>query len=540
MLADSFRVRAVMETRQSPGNRAADPDLERLLKERLLRSEGQEDAHCFIRSPEVATGSPMDPGSDAPTPCKAQPSSALAGDMAAGSPHYSLETPPSSPQRKPARLFPEEDLSTEEGDKPASSDEAENEIYDWQFDIMNHLPHEKAVSLVNLLKDSQRDKAQAQEFQRQSSWETKQLGKKACEARESKFEASSQELPDAASSSSSTSPVHPTTGLLSWRWHLLACAALVAAFFAGCVHRPLIDHLWLPERGGQRPSVLSPDIIEHATEQDEGAHQEQLSAAPADSGSQAARQDAPTADELPPRVRVESVEEADTESAGQSSDTALPSSVQTREDPAAPTDAASSAEGSLGLQPKVAEAGAVVVASAADALVSPPAAQEGHLVLPPAPPKVMSADLLGQPILLCQHPALAQDTMAPFDATAELTTALSYFPFVKKAYRLGRVVLKKADLHGARPVLTASINFGNDGRMPWLDSTRLLLVVGPDMGLSILPLETVVQPGAHVELSLQFEMPASEPAGTVLRSGWVLESNNEPFGPLLLLEVQVV
>merc|ERR1719478_1390937 len=97
--------------------------------------------------------------------------------------------------------------------------------------------------------------------------------------------------------------------------------------------------------------------------------------------------------------------------------------------------------------------------------------------------------------------------------------ALAYFPFVKKARRLGRLVLQKAALEGVPPSATVLAYFGNDGAMTWPALTRLRLVVGPDMGLAILPLEAEVAPGAHVELTLQFQIPTDAAPGTLLRSG---------------------
>merc|ERR1719440_1992057 len=87
-----------------------------------------------------------------------------AADIAAGSPHFSMDTPPESPVMESAKrtLWVDEEHSTEEGEKLPASDESEEQVqYEWQSDLMHHLPHEKAVSLVNLLKESQRGKAQA-------------------------------------------------------------------------------------------------------------------------------------------------------------------------------------------------------------------------------------------------------------------------------------------------------------------------------------------------------------------------------------------
>lgn len=691
-----------METRQStdstssPGHKpVADPDLERLLKQRLLRSEGEDSAHCFIRPSadscaSVAADAPLDPGSCA-TPCKyATPGkldsigsivSLQAADVAAGSPHFSLETPPSSPHRK-LLFMPEEDATTEEGEKRASSDEAENEIhYEWQFDIMNSMPHEKAVSLVNLLKDQQREKAEAKAEKAEAKAAPKQVQRKE-KAQADKAEAEAERKarllqlmqscarpepvkpeadaePTAAETSDAapaSSPSAPAPIGRRWLLHLLACIALVGAFAAGSLHSSLQRNTEVAPKVEQHSSAFSAHMQGNA-EQVAPTLQEQTSAADAEQAAEAAaraeeerlaaeaaakvEQDrvaaAAAAQEKlaaeaaeaavkaeEERLAVEAVKaeeerlakaeedrlaaeaaraeaarlaseaaakaeqdrlkaaaaakaeqdtlaaEAEAAKAAWAEDTRLAAEAAKVEGARLAAEAAAKADAEAAARAEedrlAAEAAAkaeadrlaaeVAASAEADRLAAEKVEEDRLAAEASAAASAadaaagvdlwdarMSAQLLGghqSPTLQCQHPALSQDVMAPFDATAELTTALSFFPYVNKAYRLGRVVVKQAELQGVSPVVTANIFFGNDGRLEWLESTKLLLVVGPDMGLSILPLGTVVQPGASVELGLQFQIPTSEAAGTVLRSGWVLENNNEPFGPLLLLEVHVI
>lgn len=90
----------------------------------------------------------------------------------ATSPQYSMGSPPrsrsSSPdaaKESPLPLSSKRCQKRSRGhvfeDSPASSEEADKLCYEWQFEILNSLPREKALDLVNHLRRSERDKAQA-------------------------------------------------------------------------------------------------------------------------------------------------------------------------------------------------------------------------------------------------------------------------------------------------------------------------------------------------------------------------------------------
>lgn len=531
-----------MEPRLAGG---ADPKLESLLKHRLLRSEGEENAHCFVKPALVTPGLKEvdEEDTDAVDDCETieqvpnaigsvaavrhrfqpPPLSTAAADIAAGSPHFCLDTPTQGTPRdaeiagtESKVLFPSP-LKEDELERRLSSEEVENEVqYEWQFEIMNRLPHDKAVALVNLLKDTHREKAEAtaaaeqlqkevsllQEQQRPS--EDASSGDKVAVEAPGAAQAEAIAAPSVRQASSVEGDAGAARGKTRrWALPVLACLALGLAAAIGSrnsLHlssgNARASESQREDGKGLAPSVQEPVAAVVSEPQQPAADARVESSSPVDSQVEKALESS-----LP--VNAESsVAPADVPT--------LPAALNPVQD--AGNGLPSKAEPSAGPA-----AGAVQVVS----------------------PQI-SADLLGNAVVQLHHPALSQDLSAPRDATTEMAAALAYFPYVTKAHRLGRLIVQREALQGGQAVATALIYVGNDGGVTWPAASRLRLVTGPDMGLYILPIETEVPPGAHVELSLQFVVKSFDPEVKSQRSGWVLENAGEPFGPLLLLEVYTV
>merc|ERR1719356_397798 len=108
--------------------------------------------------------------------------------------------------------------------------------------------------------------------------------------------------------------------------------------------------------------------------------------------------------------------------------------------------------------------------------------------------------------------------------------ALAAFPHVHQAVRIGRVLVDAGMLQGGQALMTATLMLWNDGKVIWPAATQLRLVTGPYLGVSLLPIAGEVFPGNNVELTLQLNIPADHAGRGILRAGWVLECNSEPFG----------
>lgn len=496
----------------------ADPQLDEILNRQKLRSEGEESVHCFIKSPPRSPdhGSSESPvrrdsedwyeeetfddetppladvgvgGCAGSTPSKSRTDlSTAAADIAAGSPHFSLETPPNSPRERKASESLEEDAKKEENNEGAEDDVQ----YEWQFEIMNGLPPEKAVKLVNFLKKSERQRAQASATVDQLQKEVVRLSsEKDLDTSPSIAEpvAEMEESKLSEQGSRQKGRCHPLS------WIIAALAVLV-----GCSYHfygVLFDDA---RTFDERPAILLDDAARPVDRGDLENHADE------------ARVVAGVEDSI--AVESKSVNVADVIEA-------TPIAKQS---------------GSL----EALAASTTVTTTSSSVMPVPVAAQA-----PPAPQAgvrtgPLSASVYGHPVLQMLHPALAQDVAAPVDASAELGGALAFFPLVKSAIRLGRVVLNGDNIGRSRAVLTCTVTILNDGLVSWPAETLLRLVMGPDLGLSILDLGQVMHPGAPAELSMQFEIPYENKGQGMMRSGWILESRGEPFGPLLLLESQVL
>jgi hypothetical protein len=191
-------------------------------------------------------------------------------------------------------------------------------------------------------------------------------------------------------------------------------------------------------------------------------------------------------------------------------------------------------------------AGVVVSADAAVAITSERRAENSilqNMVMPAAPTvpgQHISAGLLKDPELLMHHPSFWYDPSVSSGSLIEMPEVLALFPNVKRVARIGRVFLDSASSQGIPALMSATLSLWNDGEVVWPATTRLRLVMGPVMGEPEVPLSTEVHPGQPAELTLQWSVPYHLQGRGLLRAGYVLESGTEPFGPLLLLEVQVI
>mmetsp|Transcript_142276 Transcript_142276/g.258562 ORF Transcript_142276/g.258562 Transcript_142276/m.258562 type:complete len:530 (-) Transcript_142276:74-1663(-) len=103
-------------------------------------------------------------GGEAATPSRAVATTSPAA--ASGTPHESQGSRTPGTSRGGVNVMSPSDLDP---------DEAESLQYEWQFEILNNMPREKAIALVDHLKNSERDRAQATAATAQLRREVKEL-----------------------------------------------------------------------------------------------------------------------------------------------------------------------------------------------------------------------------------------------------------------------------------------------------------------------------------------------------------------------------
>lgn len=143
----------------------------------------------------------------------------------------------------------------------------------------------------------------------------------------------------------------------------------------------------------------------------------------------------------------------------------------------------------------------------------------------------LSAALYGDPVLELHSAALELNTTAATDVTHEWNAVLSQFPSMTQAVLLGRVVRK---VGGSQAVMLARVSIANDGTVPWPAATNLRIAAGDALGCEVIPAGEVPS-GGVLEAVLKLDIPEGPGAN---RSAWALESQGEPFGPMLILEIQ--
>eukprot|EP00930_Biecheleria_cincta_P018055 TRINITY_DN14188_c0_g1_i2.p1 TRINITY_DN14188_c0_g1~~TRINITY_DN14188_c0_g1_i2.p1 ORF type:complete len:467 (+),score=75.74 TRINITY_DN14188_c0_g1_i2:74-1402(+) len=433
-----------------------DKALPQILKQRLHRSEGANDDHCFTKEPanlgtshascskgackEESAGQPgklfsMDAGDTPPGSRCSSPSPPViegshrvsTGCISHG--HVDL--------KGPLKGGAEDEAESTDGlpDQHEAGDDADLQSdlhYDWQFDLMNSMPREKALELARVLKRSEQEKVRESEKLRQEVHGLK------------------REMQERSSSS------------LTKCWWMSCAMALVSALlgvhFAGVASVP--------------PAPLQ-------------------------------------------------------EASWQVTETQQGSSSSARAAPQAPVTPSSSVTAPL-------EAPAMPLAAPA---VAPavPAAQHAQPQVPlwaaHVIPKSNKVELW--------HPALSQDLGAIGPVKADLGQAMTYFPKISKGWRFASVWVSRAQLNKQQAVISASLSLGNSGAITWPPETAMRLILGAGMGFTGLSLGQPVMPGANVDMTLQLEVPnlGHGDGSAFTRSVWVLEANGEPFGPLLVAEV---
>jgi len=117
---------------------------------------------------------------------------------------------------------------------------------------------------------------------------------------------------------------------------------------------------------------------------------------------------------------------------------------------------------------------------------------------------------------------------------------MTSFPKISKmGWRFASVWVSRAQLNKQQAVVSASLSLGNSGAITWPPETAMRLILGAGMGFTGLSLGQPVMPGANIDMTLQLEVPnlGHGDGSAFTRSVWVLEANGEPFGPLLVAEV---
>jgi len=145
----------------------------------------------------------------------------------------------------------------------------------------------------------------------------------------------------------------------------------------------------------------------------------------------------------------------------------------------------------------------------------------------PASAKVLNATLQlhGGDAVMAENPGVCGD------ATEEFAAQISNYPHITSAYRLGQVLVS-----GAGGPAEVKIVLENNGGLPWSEAASVRHAAGPSHNFAALQL-AAVPAGDKVELVLDFSFGSGE-SGTRAQSAWVVcNEKNEPFGPLLILEL---
>ncbi|CAE7868779.1 unnamed protein product [Symbiodinium microadriaticum] len=453
-----------------------DSRLEQILRTRLLRSEGAENNHCFTKEPSRGSA---DAGCK---PASLSPQDKTPEDAGVGKLFcmHSGDTPPPSPRADDhfpspgdmAKTGSEDEAESTDGMPDSQAGDGELSHYDWQFELMNSMPREKALELARVLKRSEKEKVLESVKLRQEVVELKRQ----------------------VSRTSSSSAKTRCMLLLS------TLVALVAVAFA-------MDVIPWQQVWASIDQKVPHDEVQHgiATTETRPAPEqeshENATAVPKDVPEQAwANQSEPDA--------------SDSGTSSTATTTAVAAAHTTLE-PAAP-----------GLEPAVP--------------TTPPAAAAPAQPVSRQVPLWAAEVSTGSCRVELWHKALSQDLAATGMIEADLGKAMAFFPKVTKTFRFVQIFVTRSLLNNKQVALQANLNLANVGAAAWPPTTRLRLIHGAGMGLWGLELGQAVMPGAHVELALQLEVPkrGEGDGNDFARHVWVLaDSNNEPFGPLLVAEV---
>lgn len=167
-----------------------DKALSQILKQRLLRSDGEDDAHCFTREPanlgtshaSGSQGACMEELVGAPGKLFSMNSGDTPPASRCSSPHCGTDRRERLPQgfisnghgdlKSPLKGGAEDEAESTDGlpDQHEGGDDGDLQSdlhYDWQFDLMNSMPREKALELARKLKRSEQEKFRESEKLRQ-------------------------------------------------------------------------------------------------------------------------------------------------------------------------------------------------------------------------------------------------------------------------------------------------------------------------------------------------------------------------------------
>jgi len=144
---------------------------------------------------------------------------------------------------------------------------------------------------------------------------------------------------------------------------------------------------------------------------------------------------------------------------------------------------------------------------------------------------VLSAVLNSEPAVEIHSDAISLMPLETRDITDEWQPILSQFNGMKQAFLLARVFLDSGASHPS--VMAVHFALGNDGSVSWPANTTLRIAAGNPLGCELVNAGEVPT-GSVLEVTLKLDLPSGIDAN---RSAWALESNGEPFGPMLILEV---
>eukprot|EP00931_Biecheleriopsis_adriatica_P056777 TRINITY_DN3366_c0_g1_i1.p1 TRINITY_DN3366_c0_g1~~TRINITY_DN3366_c0_g1_i1.p1 ORF type:complete len:523 (+),score=117.06 TRINITY_DN3366_c0_g1_i1:50-1570(+) len=500
----------------APGGDSALPQI---LKKRLVRSEGAENAHCYTR--EAAQSSTADARSSPEEKPIVEPGKLFSMDA--------NDTPPASRSPSPspmaarklssasrgssasddcrAKLKGGEDEAETTDGLPDHQDGGDGELqgYDWQFEIMNSMPRDKALELARVLKRSEQENArESAKLRQEVSGLKKQVTR----------------------SSAKTSNSYC---LMSLAIFVAVVAVAVGAALAGV---PL---------SAQAPVASLLAAVRPAAHETGAEHASQVP--PAVPATQVPP--AVPATQVPPAVpatQVPPAAPATQETPAAPATQVPPAAPATQETPSAPVTqetAAEPAKQAKQAAPTVPTTDTPTEAAAAKRAPQTTQEQKSSAVPRPQVP-LWSAHVLPKSGRIdLWHPALSQDVAAFGPMKADLGPAMQYFPKVsQQGWRFASVWVTRSALNNRQVALASSFSIGNNGAITWPASTTMRLILGPGMGFTGLTVGHAVMPGSNMELNIQLEVPKQghgDGAG-FSRSVWVLEANGEPFGPLLIAE----
>lgn len=145
----------------------------------------------------------------------------------------------------------------------------------------------------------------------------------------------------------------------------------------------------------------------------------------------------------------------------------------------------------------------------------------------------LSASLMGIPSVEVHSSAIQVDVSVAGDVSSAWMPILSQFPLLTTAVLLGHVA---CDSSSGPAEMLVHLSLVNDSCVPWPAETNLRIAAGDPFGCEVITVGEIPS-GDVFQTVMKLNIPH---AGGPSRSAWALESHGEPFGPMLILELQPI